>query len=127
MTVGEKIKEARQLKGLTQQELADLLGYKSRSSINKIEVGERDIPRSQIVVIARALGVTPAYLMGWEDEKAAPKTEPISDKKLELTENEKAIVDIFKNLTETQQGELIGRAKAMAEMNEDLYKQEDIG
>lgn len=124
MTVGEKIKEARQLKGLTQQELADLLGYKSRSSINKIEVGGRDIPRSQIVVIARALGVTPAYLMGWEDseDSSAYKKESI-----ELTENEKTIVDIFKTLSETQQGELIGRAKAMAELNEDLYKQEDIG
>lgn len=65
MTVGEKIKEARLKKGLTQQELADLLGYKSRSSINKIEVGGRDIPRSQIVQIAKALDVAPAYLMGW--------------------------------------------------------------
>lgn len=65
MTVGEKIKEARLKKGLTQQELADLLGYKSRSSINKIEVGGRDIPRSQIVQIAKTLGVAPAYLMGW--------------------------------------------------------------
>lgn len=59
MTVGEKIKEARLKKGLTQQELADLLGYKSRSSINKIEVGGRDIPRSQIVQIAKLLASPP--------------------------------------------------------------------
>ena len=38
MTVGEKIREARLKKGYTQTELAELLGYKSRSSINKIEV-----------------------------------------------------------------------------------------
>lgn len=72
-TIGEKIKEAREKKGLSQAELADKLGYKSRSSINKIEVGGRDIPRSQIVKIAKILNVTPAYLMGWEDEK---KDEP---------------------------------------------------
>lgn len=59
-------------KGYTQTELAELLGYKSRSSINKIEVEGRDIPRSSVIKFAKALDVTPAYLMGWEDE---PKPE----------------------------------------------------
>ena len=68
MTVGEKIREARLKKGYTQTELAELLGYKSRSSINKIEVEGRDIPRSSVIKFAKALDVTPAYLMGWEDE-----------------------------------------------------------
>ena len=68
-TIGERIKEARIKKGLSQTELAEKLGYKSRSSINKIEVGGRDIPRSQIVKIAEILDVTPSYLMGWEDDK----------------------------------------------------------
>lgn len=68
-TIGEKIKEARIKKGLSQAELAEQLGYKSRSSINKIEVGGRDIPRSQIVKIAQILDVTPSFLMGWEDEQ----------------------------------------------------------
>lgn len=67
MTIGERIKEARLRKGLTQGELATLLGYKSRSSINKIEVDGRDIPRSMVVKLAEILGVTPSYLMGWED------------------------------------------------------------
>jgi repressor LexA len=66
-TIGERIKEARIKKGLSQTELAEKLGYKSRSSINKIEVGGRDIPRSQIVKIAEILDVTPSYLMGWEE------------------------------------------------------------
>lgn len=69
MTVGEKIREARLKKGFTQAELAELLGYKSRSSINKIEVEGRDIPRSSIIKFAKALDVSPAYLMGWEDER----------------------------------------------------------
>ena len=75
-TIGEKIKEARIKKGLSQTELAEQLGYKSRSSINKIEVGGRDIPRSQIVKIAQILDVTPAFLMGWEDDK--PNAEIVS-------------------------------------------------
>lgn len=69
MTVGQRIKEARIKKGLSQTELAQLLGYKSRSSINKIESDGRDIPRSAIVRFAEVLDVTPAYLMGWESEE----------------------------------------------------------
>ena len=69
MTIGERVKNARIKKGLTQEELAHKLGYKSRSSVNKIEL-ERDIPRSMIVKIAEILDVTPAYLMGWEEPQS---------------------------------------------------------
>ncbi len=68
MTLGEKIREARLKKGISQTELAKLLGYKSRSSINKIEVEGRDVPRSMIVKFAQVLGVTPSYLMGWDND-----------------------------------------------------------
>ena len=84
MTVGEKIREARLKKGFTQAELAELLGYKSRSSINKIEVEGRDIPRSSIIKFAKALDVSPAYLMGWEDEE--PKENSGKDELDILTE-----------------------------------------
>ena len=66
MTMGERVRAAREKKGYTQEELAQKLGYKSRSSVNKIEK-ERDIPRSMIVKIAAILNVTPAYLMGWDE------------------------------------------------------------
>ena len=68
MTIGERVRTARERKGFTQDELAHKLGYKSRSSINKIEK-ERDIPRSMIVKLAEILDVTPAFLMGWDEEK----------------------------------------------------------
>lgn len=66
MTIGERVKKAREEKGYTQEELASKLGYKSRSSVNKIEK-ERDIPRSMVVKLAEVLGVTPSYLMGWDE------------------------------------------------------------
>lgn len=76
MTVGKRIKEARLKKGWSQAELASLMGYKSRSSINKIETDGRDIPRSQIIKFATVLDVSPMTLMGWDnliqDEKTAP-------------------------------------------------------
>ena len=52
MSLGSRVKEARERKGLSQTELAELMGYKSRSSINKIESGERAIPRSSLIQLA---------------------------------------------------------------------------
>lgn len=66
-TIGKKIREQRIALGLTQQELATKLGYTSRASINKIELGINDIAQSKIVAFAKALNTTPAYLMGWSE------------------------------------------------------------
>lgn len=66
--IGKRIKAKRLALGMSQEELANLLGYKSRSSINKIEVDGRGLPQSKIVKIAKALHTTPSYLMGWEDD-----------------------------------------------------------
>lgn len=68
-TIGRKIAERRKALGLTQGELADKMGYKSKSTINKIELGINDIPQSKIVLFADALHTTPAYLMGWEESE----------------------------------------------------------
>lgn len=69
MTIYEKIRFLREEQGLSQQDLADKLGYKSRSAINKIELGLRDISHSKVIAFANALGVSPAYLLGWSDDK----------------------------------------------------------
>lgn len=66
---GTRIKQKRLELNMTQDELARKVGYTSRSSINKIELGFVDLPQSKIAAIANALGTTPAYLMGWDSEK----------------------------------------------------------
>lgn len=76
MNIGDRVKLLREQKGMTQEELANKLGYKSKSSVTHIERG-RDIPRSMIVKLADILDTTPAYLMGWEDEPE--KTDDLSD------------------------------------------------
>ena len=67
-TIYERIRRLRQENNMSQDELAKKTGYTSRSTINKIEAGKIDISRAKIKVFADALGVTPAYLMGWEEE-----------------------------------------------------------
>lgn len=67
-TIGERIKIRREQLGLSQDELAKKLGYKSRSSVNKIETDSRNLTQSKIKAIADALETTPSYIMGWEEE-----------------------------------------------------------
>lgn len=72
MHIGIKIKNRREELGLTQSELASKLGYKSKTTIAKIESGSNDITQSKVIAFAKALNTTPAYLMGFEDmEKKA--------------------------------------------------------
>lgn len=67
MELYKRIKKRREELGLSQEELAHRMGYKSRSSINKIELGLNDIPQSKIVEFAKALDISPAALMGFDD------------------------------------------------------------
>lgn len=78
MQIGDRIKKRREALGMTQEELAKKVGYKSRSSINKIELNENDIPQSKIIEIAKALNIKPSVLMfGSDDVKEAPSDPPI--------------------------------------------------
>lgn len=67
MELYKKIKARREELGMSQEELATKLGYKSRSTINKIEMGKNDLTQSKILAFAKALHTTPAYLMDWEE------------------------------------------------------------
>lgn len=90
MTVGEKIKERRLELNLSQDELAKKVGYKSRSSIQKIEAA-RDLPLKKISIMAKALGVSEDYLAGWSSNDV-PIFEPSH---IEL-------IDLFSKLTPEQ-------------------------
>lgn len=66
-TIGNRIRNRREELGLSQDELGKRLGYKSRSSINKIELDQRNLTQSKIKAIADALETTPFYIMGWDE------------------------------------------------------------
>lgn len=69
MNEGERIKMRREELGMTQEELAKKLGYKSRSSINKIELGERRLTQPKILSFANALDVSPLCILGMDERK----------------------------------------------------------
>ncbi len=51
---------------MSQEELAKKVGYKDRTSIAKIESGKVDLAQSKIMLIAKALDMSPLELMGWD-------------------------------------------------------------
>ena len=83
MKLGDKVKKRREELGLSQEELAFKMGYKSRTSINKIEKG-RAISQKIIYRLSEVLEVTPAYLMGWEED-------PVQEQKKEAAQMDSLI------------------------------------
>lgn len=77
LTIGDRIKQRREELGLTQLELAERIGYKSKTSINKIELGVQNLKQSKIKAIADALNTTPSFIMGWRDDPES--TAPLPD------------------------------------------------
>ncbi len=76
LSIGDRIRIKREERHMSQTELANRMGYKSRTTIGKIETGVNDITQSNVVRFAEVLNTTIAYLMGWEDEKSEDEKEP---------------------------------------------------
>jgi len=62
--LGKRVRMAREKMGLSQLELARKLGYKSGSTIARIENGDNDLTQTKLVKFAAALNVTPGFLLG---------------------------------------------------------------
>lgn len=67
--IGERLREARKKAGYTQEELAKLINFNSKSDVSKIENGKRDIPKSKFDLLAEILKVSPIYLLGYDSVK----------------------------------------------------------
>ena len=83
MSKGDKIKQLREAKGMTQEELAKLLDTK-RQTISKYEKGiVTNIPSDRIEAMARILDSTPEFILGWEP--ASPEVKKNSEAIADLT------------------------------------------
>lgn len=69
MDMGQKIYNLRIQKELTLEELGNMVGV-GKSTVRKWENGMiANMKRDKILKVSEALGTTPAYLMGWEEEE----------------------------------------------------------
>ncbi len=110
LQIGQRIRERREELGMSQNDLAELVGYTSRSTIARIEAGEIDLPQSKISAIAKALMVDPKYIFGWTGE--APEIDEdlmVLREQLRRSPETRMLFDVTKNATPEQ-------IKAVAEM-----------
>lgn len=64
---GRRLKAIRESKNLSQEELANLIGLKDRSSITKIEKGVQGLDYLSLEQLIRVLGISPLDLFGSEE------------------------------------------------------------
>lgn len=91
--IGDRIKHFRISLGMTQEELAHKLGYKSKSTIQKIEKGINDIPQSKIIPFSDALGISPVTLLGSEESVIENVYAPEARKSVDYLFEELSVLD----------------------------------
>ena len=74
--LSHRIRQRRDELGLSQEELAERMGYRSKSSITKLEKGVNDLPQSKLEELAAALDTTPAWLLGLDIPTAPVPSAP---------------------------------------------------
>ncbi len=94
-----KIKKLRLEREMTLEQVADIVGV-GKSTVRKWETGMiANMKRDKIALLAKALGTTPAYLMGWKEESNRDN----SPNEMKLTEGEEKLVELFRLIPEDQQ------------------------
>ena len=102
--MADTIKKLRLQKGLTQEELGNVIGVQ-KSAIRKYESGAvQNIKRSSIKKLADFFGVSPSYILGYEEES--------QDDEVYLTEGEQMLLDLFRLIPEEQKDLVITMIKA---------------
>ena len=98
--MAQRIKALRQERKMTLEQVADIVGV-GKSTVRKWEIGMiANMKRDKIASLAKALGTTPEYLMGWEDKKETPSKD-------ELTEGEMAMLKLFRQIPVDRQPEAL--------------------
>lgn len=87
---GRKLRALRESKNLSQEELANLIGLKDRSSISKIEKGLRGIDYDNLERLVVALGVNPLDFFTKEES-------------FSLTAHEKELITAYRTSSEDTQ------------------------
>ena len=111
--MAQRIKALRLEKGLNLEQVADVVGV-GRSTVRKWETGMiANMRRDKIADLAKALGTTPAYLMGWDEEETKKESSPSEP---ELTEGEKLMLELFRRIPEDRQTAALELLRAALKM-----------
>ena len=95
--LSRKIKQLRLERNMTLEQVARKVGV-GKSTVRKWETGMiANMKRDKIESLAKALGTTPAYLMGWKEvNENLPQPQ-------KLTEGENMLLELFRQVPENKQ------------------------
>ena len=108
MNFGEKLRNLRKSRGMTLEEVGNLVGV-GKSTVRKWESGEiANMRRDKIALIAKALGVSPSYLMGWDDNVENITADEYWAWREDLRRNpeKRTMFDLTKNASRSQMREI---------------------
>lgn len=100
MSIGQRIKVAREHLGMTQDEVAKLCKTTKQTIFKYENEIVTNIPYDKIELLSAALNVTPSYLFGWNENRNSPSELP-------LTEGEKELLALFRKVPEDKQAMVI--------------------
>ena len=122
--IASRIKAVRTERGFSFQDLATIT-HMSKSTLQRYETGGiKNIPLSLLNVLAGALGVTPEWIMGWDEAKSdgsVPATEKKAQERPEpdLDDFAYAMHNESKNLTDDDKALLLSMAKKLGNARKD--------
>ena len=93
--VGEKIKKARLLAGLTQKQFGELIGGKGISTVSEWESGKRSPDIELLPLIAHVLNVKPSFFVDETEEISLSFSSPKSDYD-DLSDEEHKLIDAYR-------------------------------
>ena len=109
MSLGQRIKIAREQKNMTLDEVAKRCETTKQTIFKYENEIVTNIPYEKIVLLSKALDVSPSYLFGWEENKSSP-SEP------SLTEGEQLMLELFRRIPEDRQAAALELLRAALKM-----------
>lgn len=109
MTIGQRIRIARERRDLTLDEVAKRCNTTKQTIFKYENEIVTNIPYDKIVLLSNALDVSPSYLFGWEEKKDSPNEQA-------LTEGEALMLELFRRIPEDKQAAALEMLRAALKM-----------
>lgn len=78
MKIGDNLKKLRENKGLTQQDMADLM-HTHRTGYSKMENNQQDIPVDKLIFVAKHFGITVDDIIFFNEKSGVPNEVSVED------------------------------------------------
>ena len=107
----KNIKARREELGMTQTELAKLVGYSDKTMVSRVEHGKIDISQNMLKKFSEALDITIPELMGWDQSQVLTDLRIPIDPNRFSAEDVSALINVEKNQKLTNHDEVSKRIK----------------